>query len=106
MNKQFKKGVLDLVLLHLIHESPATAYELLKKLETTLGVTQNTIYPLLRRLENDGFLTHERSASQVGAPKKLFKLTANGLEHYRNLYNDWMAFNTKIEAILGGQRHE
>lgn len=107
MKTQFKKGVLDLILLHLIHESPTTAYSLLMRLKSSLDISQNTIYPLLRRLEKIGYLTHERKASDVGAPKKIFTLTQAGTTHYRSLFDDWQSFQSEVnDILLGGKNHD
>ncbi len=107
MKTQFKKGVLDLILLHVIHQSPRTAYSLLTRLKSSLDVSQNTIYPLLRRLEKIGYLTHEKQASDVGAPKKMFTLTSEGLAHYQSLFDDWQAFQSEVnEILLGGHDHD
>ncbi len=106
MKTQFKKGVLDLVLLHLIQDQPMTAYALLTTLKATMDVSQNTIYPLLRRLERLGYLSHEKSASSMGAPKKVFKLTQAGKMHYQKLFQDWHAFQSQVSEILGGKKND
>ena len=103
MNAQFKKGVLDLVLLHLISKKPLSAYDLLTELSTRLNVNENTIYPLLRRLDKEGYLSHQKQQGEMGAPKKVFILTDQGHSHYQKLYQDWETFQVEISTILGGQ---
>lgn len=106
MNIQFKKGVLDLVLLHLINESPLTAYDVVERLSNRLEVSANTIYPLLRRLEKDDYLTHEKRPSSMGAPKKVFTLTEQGKEHYTALKASWLSFQQEVNALLGGDSYD
>ena len=103
MNAQFKKGVLDLVLLHLVHERPVSVYDILIRLRSALDVNENTIYPLLRRLEKEGHLRHVKRAGEMGAPKKIFGLTPSGTEHYRSLYEQWETFKNEVSSLLGGQ---
>lgn len=106
MNAQFKKGVLDLVLLHLIHEKPLSAYDLLVRLSKGLHVNENTIYPLLRRLEKEHYLEHEKVYGEMGAPKKIFLLTELGKTHYTQLYEDWHSFQNEVNTLLGGPNHD
>lgn len=106
MNAQFKKGVLDLVLLHLIHQKPLSAYDILVSLRSGLHVNENTIYPLLRRLESEGYLAYEKSYGEMGAPKKVFVLTKEGQDHYQTLYQDWKSFQHQVSLLLGGNQYE
>ncbi len=106
MNAQFKKGVLDLILLHLIRQKPVSAYDLLTEISKRLEVNENTIYPLLRRLDKEGYLSHEKQQGDMGAPKKVFILTEQGQSHYTKLYRDWQAFQVEVSSILGGQSND
>ncbi|TVP96511.1 MAG: PadR family transcriptional regulator [Acholeplasmatales bacterium] len=102
MNAQFKKGVLDLVLLHIVHTGPVSAYDILVKTSSGLQVNENTIYPLLRRLERDGYLKHEKQQGEMGAPKKVFLLTDVGRSHYLERLEAWRTFQKEVSHVLGG----
>ncbi len=106
MNVQFKKGVLDLILLHLIEEKPRSAYDLIILLSEGLHVNENTIYPLLRRLEKEAYLSHKKAYGEMGAPKKIFLLTEKGKEHYLKLYHDWHSFQKEVSILLGGNKND
>ncbi len=106
MNIQFKKGVLDLILLHLINEKPLSVYDLLIRLNKGLNVNENTIYPLLRRLEKEAYLTHDKVYGDKGAPKKVFLLTDKGKSHHQKLLNDWINFQSEVNELLGGKNDE
>ena len=106
MNVQFKKGVLDLVLLHLVYDEPLSAYDVVHRLSNRLDVSANTIYPLLRRLEKDQYLMHEKRPSTMGAPKKVFTLTKQGKAHYIALKNAWLDFQAEVNLLLGGNTDE
>ena len=50
MNAQFKKGVLQLVVLKTILEDDLYGYEMVTRINKVIDVNEGTIYPLLKRL--------------------------------------------------------
>ena len=56
MNAQFKKGVLQLVVLKTILEDDLYGYEMVTRINKVIDVNEGTIYPLLKRLLNDHLL--------------------------------------------------
>lgn len=54
MNAQFKKGVLELCVLSYLARRDAYGYELAEKLSRSIEIAEGTLYPLLRKLKNDG----------------------------------------------------
>ena len=106
MNAQFKKGVLDLILLYTLKHQAKTTYDVLSELRDAMDVNENTIYPLLRRLESDGYITHEKHQGEMGAPRKVYLLTELGKEHLEKMYQDWTIFYTQVNHLLGGKNHE
>lgn len=106
MNAQFKKGVLEMVLLQTLKPAALSTYDVLKHLRDRLDVNENTIYPLLRRLEAEGYVTFEKVYGELGAPRKLFKLTASGLEHLTTLSTQWWSFTEEVSAVMKGVDHD
>lgn len=102
MNPQFKKGVLELCLLHVLEAKPMTTYDVLASLSERLDINENTVYPLLRRLESEAFITHEKRYGEMGAPRKVFLLTEKGLEEKEKLKQEWVEFMSRINDVLGG----
>lgn len=106
MNAQFKKGVLDLIALHIISDGPMTTYDVLVKLRDALDVNENTIYPLLRRLEQDELISHQKHQGDMGAPRKVYLLTPEGTKRLVTLRDDWYDFSSVVHTILGGKNNE
>ena len=50
MNAQFKKGVLELVVLESVRKKDMYGYELVEEVSKVIDVNEGTIYPLLKRL--------------------------------------------------------
>ncbi len=106
MNAQFKKGVLDLITLHILKNGQMTTYDVLVELRDRLSVNENTIYPLLRRLENDSLISHLKVQGEMGAPHKVFVLTERGKTQLEMLRKDWDDFYQEVNDILGGKNDE
>ena len=50
MNPQFKKGVLELIVLECVRRKDRYGYELVEEVSRVIDVNEGTIYPLLKRL--------------------------------------------------------
>lgn len=103
MNTQLKKGVLELCVLQLLQEKDRYGYELVAKISTSVAISEGTIYPLLRRLKNDGYVSTYLEESSEGPPRKYYRLTQKGEETRAALITDWYAFTSGVNRILGGQ---
>jgi DNA-binding PadR family transcriptional regulator len=92
--------MLDLAILGLLHESPMHGYELRKQLATKLGtfraaISYGSLYPTLRRLQTDGWITEEPvpvggNSSEVPPltsrrGRVVYKITAEGKERFQAL---------------------
>ena len=51
MNTQFKKGVLELIVLLSVNHKDRYGYELILEVSKVVDVNEGTIYPLLKRLK-------------------------------------------------------
>jgi DNA-binding PadR family transcriptional regulator len=83
--------VLEFAILGLLHESPLHGYELRKRLNMMLGsfraFSYGSLYPCLSRMEAAGWIIKDDSG--VAGPgrrsKVVYKLTAEGKEHFQQL---------------------
>ncbi|MBM7770972.1 DNA-binding PadR family transcriptional regulator [Actinokineospora baliensis] len=87
--------MLEFAILGLLHEAPMHGYELRKRLHDLLGTLRTfsygSLYPTLRRLLRSGWIAEEtpdgdRSWGRRG--KRVYKLTAEGKEHFADLLAD------------------
>ena len=64
MNPQFKKGVLELIVLEAVRRKDRYGYELVEEVSRVIDVNEGTIYPLLKRLTNEHYFeTYLRAVS-------------------------------------------
>ena len=102
-----KKGVLEMCILSVISEKAAYASDILDKLkEAQLIVVEGTLYPLLTRLKNEGFLTYHWEESRSGPPRKYYTLTELGLKFLDELILSWQGLVSAVDAILQGKRQK
>ncbi len=100
MNTQFKKGVLELCVLALLNGRDRYGYELVQKISTQIEISEGSVYPLLRRLNKEGFLSTYLQESTEGPPRKYYRLTDQGKSHFVELYREWQQFSEGVEQIL------
>lgn len=102
MDTQLKKGVLDLCVLAALAKKDKYGYELVQAISKTVIITEGTIYPLLRRLKDDGFVETYLQESSSGPPRKYYRLTKEGKREEVRLRKEWKSFNEKINSFLRG----
>jgi len=100
MNIQFKKGVLELCALALLARKNCYGYELVNEISRSISISEGTIYPLLRRLKNDGYVTTYLEESSEGAPRKYYQLTEAGKKIEKELKKEWLTFVKKVNSFL------
>jgi len=108
MNSQFKRGIIELCVLSELVGEDKYGYQLINGISTHLDVNENTIYPILRRLTLDGYFTTYLEESDLGAPRKYYKITDAGFAYYLSLRNEWDRFIGGVYEILneGGKKNE
>lgn len=103
MNIQFKKGVLELCVLTLLSRGDRYGYELVSEISQNIAISEGTIYPLLKRLKDEGYFTTYLQESQEGPPRKYYKLTELGEKESHELTNEWYTFTAGINKIIKGE---
>ena len=98
---QLLKGVLSLLLLHLLAERESYGYELVQRLHEVglTGVLEGTVYPALARLEREGRLTTRLVASNAGPARKYYRPTVTGRDALTTGTADWQS----LTAVVGAQ---
>jgi len=99
---QLKKGVLELCVLALLSEGESYAYEIASRLADVIGMSEGTIYPLMRRLQNERFVETYLVESASGPSRKYYRLTPAGEASFRSQKAAWLSFSTAVQGILGG----
>ncbi len=102
MNPQFKKGVLELIVLESVRRKDMYGYELVEEVSEVIDVNEGTIYPLLKRLTNERYFETYLRESSEGPPRKYYHLTAAGILYLERLAMEWEEFQARVNAFVRG----
>lgn len=102
MNIQFKKGVLELCVLSVLVRKDCYGYELVQEISRNIDISEGTIYPLLRRLKSDGYVTSYLEESTEGPPRKYYQLTGLGKNTLDTLTREWQDFVSRVNRVVKG----
>jgi DNA-binding PadR family transcriptional regulator len=96
---ELRRGTLVLATLCLL-ERPKYGYSLIQDLAASgLEVEQGTLYPLLRRLDEQGLL--ESSWNVEGSrPRKYYQLSIEGRSVLESLSNQWKSLVTVVNRLI------
>ena len=100
MNAQFKKGALELCVLAILSEGDCYGYDLVTQISEHISITEGTIYPLLRRLKDDGQVETYLQESSSGPPRKYYRITEHGREVLASSTQEWNDFVAGVYSIL------
>jgi PadR family transcriptional regulator, regulatory protein PadR len=104
IERELKRGSLELIVLHLLEPREAYGYEIVTKLTTrtngALEVTDGTLYPVLYRLERGGFVAVRWETPERGVPRKYYRLTETGRAELARLKHEWKTFVTAMAQLL------
>lgn len=89
MNIQYKKGILDLLVLAMLKKEDRYGYDISDLISEKIEISPGTIYPILRKMKDDGFVTTYLSEISGGPARKYYKITREGLTHYKKLKEEW-----------------
>lgn len=106
MNIQYKKGVLELCVLSLLHGKDRYGYEISEFLAEKIDIADGTVYPILRKLKSDGLVTTYLSEESGGPPRKYYSLTQLGRETYQADRADYLGFAKTVEEILAEETRQ
>jgi DNA-binding PadR family transcriptional regulator len=97
--QELKRGTLVLSVL-LCTEEPGYGYALVGRLtDSGLDIDQNTLYPLLRRLEKQGLLESSWDTAEA-RPRRYYTISKKGKKVRSRLLKDWDAMNGAIRGLI------
>lgn len=100
MDTQLKKGVLKLCVLSILSKKDCYGYELIDEISKNIQISEGTIYPLLKRLKDEGYFTTYLKESQTGPPRKYYKITELGHATKDVLEKEWYEFVEGVNKVI------
>ena len=103
MDVQMKRGLLDVCVLAAIQSEDSYGYQIIKDIRPYVDVSESTLYPILRRLEEGRLLT-VRSVEHNGRLRKYYHITEAGRARIEDFKRDWHEMESIYRFITkGGQ---
>lgn len=98
------KGVLEGIVLAILAGRSAYGYEITTWLRDQgfSDIAEGTIYALLVRIEQRGFVDVEKVPSEKGPPRKVYSLNGQGREYLDEFWRTWSFLSERLEQLHKG----
>ena len=107
---QLKKGVIEILILKLLSQEKMYGYQLLQELDSrsngVFKMKEGTLYPVLYRLEDDGYITSvweepgQKNSGKRSMPRKYYQITESGQNELGHLISDLKNITKAVSLIL------
>jgi PadR family transcriptional regulator, regulatory protein PadR len=102
---ELRRGMIVLAVLSLL-DTASYGYSLIQRLAALgLEIEEGTLYPLLRRLENQGLLQSEWDTTESRS-RKYYRISSAGQEVLNAMQAEWQATVMVMQNILERKDHE
>lgn len=98
MDIQLKRGLLDICVLAAIKNEDSYGYKIIKDVKPYISISESTLYPILRRLEEAGSLT-VRSEEYNGRLRKYYSITKSGKKRIEDFAGEWKEIMSVYEFV-------
>ena len=99
------QGTLDMLVLRTVADEALHGYAIAQRIRLVSGdrlaIPQGSLYPSLRRLENQALLKGEWRTAPSGREARVYHLTAKGRRRLDAELREWHELSTAIGLVLG-----
>lgn len=101
MDIQLKRGLLEVCVLAVLNKNDSYGYQLIKDISTCIEISESTLYPILKRLQNGKMLV-EYSSEHNGRLRKYYKITEIGQQRIADFLDEWKEVTEVYQFIAVG----
>ncbi len=109
IDKGFIGGGTNLLLLTLLNQKDMYGYEIIGELERrsdeVFKFKEGTLYPILHKLENSGYLKSYKSKGDAGRERKYYQITRKGKTQLVEEKQQWEVFSKSMNMIVVGEEY-
>ncbi|HKF86952.1 MAG TPA: PadR family transcriptional regulator [Propionibacteriaceae bacterium] len=100
------KGTLEGIVLAILSGRPAYGYEITAWLREQgfSDIAEGTVYALLVRIEQRNLVDVEKIPSEMGPPRKVYSLNAQGQQYLEEFWRTWRFLAERLEQLHEGGR--
>jgi len=103
-NRAVLQGTVDLLILKTLSWGPRHGYAIARWIEETtddvLRIEEGSLYPALRRLEDNGWVTSEWGLSENNRRARFYTITRAGRAHLRAEATVWFRYAGAVSQVL------
>jgi len=103
IEKDFVAASATPLVLAILNEGESYGYAIIKRVSELSGGelkwTDGMIYPLLHRLERNGYVKATWGKSETGRRRKYYRLTDRGLEQLERQQRQWQVVDSTLRGI-------
>lgn len=104
MGFQISSTLLDACVLAVLSREDTYGYMLTQTIKEVMEISESTLYPVLRRLQREGYLTTYDQPFQ-GRNRRYYTLTEEGKKKYGQYQKDWKIYKIQVDRLMcGGER--
>ncbi len=101
---QLGSALLDGCVLAVLARGDAYGYSLTQQIKGIISVSESTLYPVLRRLQKEGFLvTYDQAFN--GRNRRYYRITAHGQAQLAQVVSEWGQYKDAVDSIFKGGEH-
>lgn len=102
---QIPTRLLDGAVLAFLKQNDLYGYALTQNVQKVFEISESTIYPVLRRLKKNNYLTTYDEPYQ-GRNRRYYHITDDGIELLQTIQDEWQGFSTNVDQVIGGQNDQ
>jgi DNA-binding PadR family transcriptional regulator len=107
IDKNLIGGSSILLVLSLLEEMDRYGYEIIKELEIrsdkTFQFKEGSLYPVLHKLENDGYVKSYMAKGDTGKERRYYQITKSGKKQLVDEKEKWKVFSVSVNKVVGGE---
>jgi len=98
------KGILEGIVLAILSIQPAYGYEITARLREQgfSDIAEGTVYAVLVRIEQKGFVDVEKVPSEKGPPRKVYTLNPQGQQFLEEFWGTWSFLSERLTHLRQG----
>lgn len=105
MDAQIKRGLLDACLLAVLSHGESYGYKISQDAFRLMELSESTLYPVLRRMEQQGYLT-TRNQEHSGRLRKYYAITPSGHSRLIEFRREWSDVKRVVDYIMEGDSND
>ena len=94
--------LIEFLILSVVESQDSYGYEISQTVKIVADIKESTLYPILKKLEKNGYLTTDSQEFQ-GRKRKYYSITDSGKEQLVYLNKEWISYRDTIDGIIEGR---